>query len=1686
MASEDNNSKPVSGQNLNIKSSVYNKGMMMDFDDLIVPEGVWLRARNAVNNSQNGNFGVIGNEPSNVECTTVSYDVIGLIYISDGKWVVFSTNDTSSEIGIYLEDGCNYTTLYKEVRSTCLNFRRTNLITGISREKFDCTRQIYFADGLNPDRSFAIKQDLSAIVDDYFVETIDEFPTGEDSDELCEITIYNFGQLDCDKIRLNPLMNPPCIKLKRGDYSGSLLNGTYQAFVAYTIDGQKVTDYIGISNPQSLYKHENANSSLELVVEYIDDRFDEFELVIVSYYNGQTQAKKMGNYSTQTGSIHIDIISKELPAIPTDNLPLVSTIYEKSEAIYRNGPYAIRIAPTSKLDFNYQPLANLIETEWFATAYPEDYYYRGGNKTTYLRDEVYSFFIRWVYSDGQKSPSFHIPGRAKDDTDEVILSGPALQSVTNNPEEIDNQRWRYVNTATRTAPVPPNPINYSLGLPGIANTDDGGIIVAKGKMGYWESTEEYPNFKPEIWNSSFHDWTGVTGTSPTYDLCGQRIRHHKFPDIDVIPHFTGEYDPAGDLIPAYSAAQGSFPPPVGTITINPNNYLNGSCIEDGIPNTYRISTGKNYKIILLGVNFNNIKPPVDNNGNLIPGIIGYEILRGSRMGNRTILAKGIFNTVREYDLPEYKTNAEAQYRRKGLYYNYPFNDQRADTLLSTIKVDGGCKPSCDFSEYPPLNTISTNFLGFDSPETEFYNSFLNVDEFKINCTYVGSAEGRFTYVKDHPEHALPNDLALIIAGFFGLITAANSTIFSGFFGGTPDFTTQVGSNLSTTDKKPPIDSLPAGIDDAVSIFMKPIAFVYYTVQITQGYLDAILALLGTRQYALQHKAYCFYSSIAETYGTKGKLFKIKNAAYAGPTRLEINEKYILNNVYRTNFTLIETTGGIPNVKPIYSDSSRYSIHKLTSPDFGIIPFTNTNLFKSDGVTYNDPVNKSINTRSSTLYGSLKFKIRNIYGQLDQIRQLPISPCLHLNSSRFNSTNYTVFGGDNYVGRYTKKNTFFFFYDWLYKQPDEFQYDYRKYVMIPYPRYWINTEKYNTGQLLQNLFPGLICNDDENDLESFLDEENYENKFPSDNASLTRNQNLCYTGGLTDIRNIFCGGSGDDVLFRIDGWFYLFYSGVKDFFVESEINLAQRDYDDKIEKKHYDKNNQIVNVNDMFESDIIKEPNYFKYDQALSIDRFYNIYTTFSGIQPRWYKPLVAETCYTYSPKRAIYSLPVKKENINDYWRYYLANNFQEFGSKIISISPVSRNGAFIHFKDISPVLFAGVDQLQTDLGTKLTIGDGGLFSQPLQNIVNTDAPYEYGSCQDRYSIINTPFGIFWVSQDQGKIFNYTGKLDEISNKGMRWWFAKYLKYFLLEDFPDFDQTQNPVIGIGCQAIYDNKNQIIYFTKRDFKLITPGSLTYKGNGVFRTTQGRLDVLLGDSRFFEDASWTISYDPKMQIWVSFHDWHPELMIPERNTFVTIKNKAFYKHNNICTSYCNFYGVNYPFEIETAMSTGQNVTTARSVEYMLESYRYNLNCVDNHHLLDHNFDEMVIYNSEQISGVLNLVPHPKNDPITMISYPRINPNSIDVLYSKEENKYRVNQFWDITRDRGEFSGSTNIHWVTDNNGYSKSILPGSVNYSKSPLERKKFRHYSTRVILKKNVSNNIKMLYKIFNIKQALSYR
>jgi hypothetical protein len=193
------------------------------------------------------------------------------------------------------------------------------------------------------------------------------------------------------------------------------------------------------------------------------------------------------------------------------------------------------------------------------------------------------------------------------------------------------------------------------------------------------------------------------------------------------------------------------------------------------------------------------------------------------------------------------------------------------------------------------------------------------------------------------------------------------------------------------------------------------------------------------------------------------------------------------------------------------------------------------------------------------------------------------------------------------------------------------------------------------------------------------------------------------------------------------------------------------------------------------------------------------------------------------------------------------------------------------------------------------------------------------------------------------------------------------------------------------------------------------------------------------------------------------------------------TIWKHNIRCDSYCNFYGVDYPFEVEFLSSTGQSVNTMRSIEYMLEVYKYHHDCRDKFHVLNENFDQAMIYNSEQVSGLLLLQEKAKNNPVAMLSFPQVNASSITINFSKVEQKYRFNQFWDITADRGMYNASLNVPMFnTKANGYEYQINPAYVNYSKTSIEHKKFRHNINRVWLKKGVSGGLKMIFKISNQK------
>ena len=128
----------------------FSKGMIKDIHESIQPTTNWTHARNVANHSSDGDLGVIGNEPANLRCSTVPYTIIGCIHKYSDEWIVYSTDNNNSEIGLFDDSKCEYTTI---VSAPCLNFKTSHLITGAAKENYDCSWQVYWDDGLNPSRT---------------------------------------------------------------------------------------------------------------------------------------------------------------------------------------------------------------------------------------------------------------------------------------------------------------------------------------------------------------------------------------------------------------------------------------------------------------------------------------------------------------------------------------------------------------------------------------------------------------------------------------------------------------------------------------------------------------------------------------------------------------------------------------------------------------------------------------------------------------------------------------------------------------------------------------------------------------------------------------------------------------------------------------------------------------------------------------------------------------------------------------------------------------------------------------------------------------------------------------------------------------------------------------------------------------------------------------------------------------------------------------------------------------------------------------------------------------------------------------------------------------------------------------------------------------------------------------------
>lgn len=181
-------------------------------------------------------------------------------------------------------------------------------------------------------------------------------------------------------------------------------------------------------------------------------------------------------------------------------------------------------------------------------------------------------------------------------------------------------------------------------------------------------------------------------------------------------------------------------------------------------------------------------------------------------------------------------------------------------------------------------------------------------------------------------------------------------------------------------------------------------------------------------------------------------------------------------------------------------------------------------------------------------------------------------------------------------------------------------------------------------------------------------------------------------------------------------------------------------------------------------------------------------------------------------------------------------------------------------------------------------------------------------------------------------------------------------------------------------------------------------------------------------------------------------------------TITTGCIWRHLTNPVIYNRFYGkiepyiIEYPFAYTYFDEILQNVKDYTRVYRYLPNYDGAPYGEDKIELDNEWFNKAILYNGQQCSGVLELVPKPLHNLKEYMSYPKYNANSKTITYTKSDGWYQYNTFWSIVKDKTKQLFTR----TCDTMSIDKIINQSNMDYStrsfkKEPLRAKylKIRH-------------------------------
>ena len=1068
------------------------------------------------------------------------------------------------------------------------------------------------------------------------------------------------------------------------------------------------------------------------------------------------------------------------------------------------------------------------------------------------------------------------------------------------------------------------------------------VPYAKGDFSYWESTEKYPcnlemfdssNLKISLSDipqnkrsgleyyatqnlaTSKFDWKLDQNNEPLVNFADREIRHYKYPDNTLIPFMSDD-------------------------NMAPDDFKSSNIFPLGF------TIDKEVIAMFLDV--------AENNGLITKeerdSIVSYEIFRGDRRIDRSIIAKGLlFDMYRATDPDEY-------------YPNYPLN---------TLGRDSWNGQTQDHM----YNSVKNNIFTFHSPNTHFSRPTLP-GELQIDGIVYGKSRLMYDEVRGHSTYILlgrkAKNLAVSLAlaeSFFESAAYTGDVLTKGAAGGNSSFLSVAVSII------------------AVAAFAA--AQVIKTGQYRLEWLKTLKNLGSPRNFAYYQTAIGYYNYLTPYEKVDANTLNFE-AQYAKKIRGIEAISYLKEGMWQ-----------VANER----SSSTYKVNNLDREDSVFIAVQKHFDYPSKYYTYdNESVARKKSSRRgysgtgrsseligncASMYGTLKRYNPSQYGFIHSIEWLSTGYCRTF-EDEFGTCD-AVFGGDTYISRFSVKRKFPFFTSNAIGLAPLVPFAYSNYFNINPKlkqggtRFFLNYEidtnldsGFSVGALFfpsndselsfdyykgNNMyvtppskfylfsygFPYFLVESEINCNYRYARREPYENFYPNipDVIEFTQEQNVSIREPNTYFYN------------RV-------YSSAKS---KSRYSLFPTNYTSEYYNKvNSGKNTVIYSAQDSSETDFSDAwLQYAPNDYYIFPSSYGNLVDMF-GIESE-------QVLARFTNGVSIFgAVDVLKDRLTPETRLLGAGGI--FNARAMSFNKTELGYAGTQHKAKISCSFGHyyVDAMRGKVFNLKPSGQGvDDITVGLEKWFKQNLPF---NCIKTFSDINTDNNFKNIGITLG-------------------WDDRFKRLFLTKR--DYKIVKNPV---GKPELKFNKLDGFH-TQLDpnaVKIAVPFSDT----AYFKDCS----FTVGYSPLTE--SWISYYSFKPNFYITYNDYFQTgLNYPNDPT-----EKGLWSHFPFTSSYQVFYGKLYPFTVEYPMLSAFSQSSISTIEYWLEARKY-YNQWDFADAFGIGFNKAIVYNATQNTGLLNLNHQKNNDLSQQVKFPKYNPASTDILQTEIGGKWAFNYLYNIVKN-------------------------------------------------------------------------